>query len=200
MNPRDIAVPGRMQHLPRDRRGYPIPFGAFVDVDGTPHFTINDEQKRAQMIAHDLCSICGKVLLRGRWFAGGPRSAFDPRGVYIDMPMHDECVHYALRVCPYLAAPMYVREVGTKKAATVKSAVVLVDSTMLPDRPPLFVALMAVGQHMEGSILQSYVKPHRPYRRVEYWRHGERLPDNIGASICDEVMKQTAQETKTAAS
>ena len=186
-------IPEQMAHLPLDRRGYPIFFGAYVEPDGTPHFTINCERKRSEMIARDLCSICGKVLLRGRWFVGGPRSAFHPRGCYIDMPTHNECAHYALRVCPYLAAPSYAREVGARKAEVIKSAVIALDPTMIPDRPPLFVALMAVGQKMTGGNgIQSYVKPSRPYRRIEYWRHGEQLPDTLGRMLAEDHMRGDA--------
>ena len=30
-NWRDVPLPSRMRHLPRDRRGYPIPAGVFRD-------------------------------------------------------------------------------------------------------------------------------------------------------------------------
>jgi hypothetical protein len=174
-------IPQQMRHLPLDQRGYPIFFGAYIDSDGTPHFTVNDDRKRALMIAHDLCSICGKKLFRGRWFCGGPASALHERGCYIDMPMHGDCIHFALTVCPYLAAPSWSREIATKKAAQVKDAVVLQDPTMIPGRPTLFVVVMAVGQELlEGG---AYVKPKRPYRQIEYWLHGKRLADDVGAAL-----------------
>lgn len=178
---RNVPIPRLMQHLPLDQRGYPIFFGAYVDSTGTPFFTVNDEYKRYLMIKHDLCSICGKPLLRGRWFCGGPASALHERGCYIDMPMHDDCVHYALAVCPYLAAPNFGREVGIKKAGQIADAVVVVDPTMIEGRPPLFVAVMATGQRMLDG--DRYVKPKRPYLKTEYWQHGKRLPDNVGQAL-----------------
>jgi hypothetical protein len=175
-------VPERMQHLPRDRRGYPIFFGAFIDEDGTPFFTINDELKRAAMIRDDLCSICGRKLLRGRWFIGGAGSAFHPHGAYIDMPMHDECAHYALVVCPYLAVPSWRDAVAQAHLKQIKDAIVAVDPTMIAGRPQLFVVVMAIGQRMVpgNTPLQRYVRPARPYRKVEYWRHGQRIDDAVG--------------------
>ena len=194
-----IPVPDRMRQLPRDKRGYPIFFAAFIDSDGTPHFTINDEGKRNRMIADDLCSICGQKLFRGRWFCGGPLSAFHDKGMYSDMPMHDECVHYALRVCPYLAMPTYLREVGQRKADTVKAGVVTVDDTMIPDRPEVFVAVMAIAQQFVGSRVATggaYIKPRRPYRKVEFWRHGVQLPTAEGQAIANETMaRQLADRT-----
>lgn len=185
-------IPDRMKHLPLDPRGYPIFYGAFIDADGTPHFTINDEYKRCLMVQEDRCSICGQKNLRGRWFVGGPTSAFHERGCYLDMPMHDECVHYALTVCPYLAAPNWAKEVGTAKAKQVKAGVILIDETMIDGRPPVFVAVMAVGQKMVGEETARYVKPSKPYRKIEYWQHGQRLPDDVGERLAQEYIAQVS--------
>jgi hypothetical protein len=188
MNAR-ATIPDRMRHLDMDARGYAIPFGVLRDADGTPQFAVNNEHERERSIRNDLCSICGTKLLRGRWFVGGPRSAFDSDGAYIDMPMHDECAHYALKVCPYLAAPHYGREVGgTKAAQMLRKPLILIDRTMIADRPPLFVAVMAVGQRMtQGNSFGSYVIPARPHRKVEYWQTGRQLPDAEGAPIAAEA-------------
>jgi hypothetical protein len=172
-----IPIPERMRHL-KVFNCMAVPWGVLVDADGTPQFAINLEEARELMIRADLCSICGHPLLRGRWFVGGPGSALHPRGAYIDMPMHTECKDYAMTACPYLAAPRYGRAIGEIKAAQMKSKpVLLIDRTMLPDRPPLFVAVFATGQRMVGSNtgFDLYVRPKRPYLKVEYWRHGARL-------------------------
>lgn len=185
-----VAIPERMRHLKVDPRGYAVPFGVMHDANGVPHFAVNDEQERQRSIRDDLCSICGKKLFRGRWFVGGARSAFDPHGAYIDMPMHDECAHYALQVCPYLAAPRYSGEIGPKKwdAAPKTGTFINVDPTMIPGRPPLFVAVMAIGQRMvDGSAVQNYVVPTRPYRRIEFWQHGVELPPSDGYALAAEA-------------
>ena len=132
-----VPIPARMAHLDRDRRGYPIFFMAYRDQQGRPHFTINDERKRQIVIARDLCSICGAPLLRGRWFLGGDLSAFDANGAYIDPPMHDECVHYALRVCPYLASPSWSHYVAGRtldQRADIRGSVRLGMRAALIDR------------------------------------------------------------------
>jgi hypothetical protein len=76
--------------------GYPVPFIAYIDPEGVPHFPVTDQGKRAKAIRNDLCGICGTRLLRGRWFIGGPASAFDKGGVYVEPPFHRECAVYAL--------------------------------------------------------------------------------------------------------
>jgi hypothetical protein len=184
-----VAVPDQMKHLPLDRRGYPIFFGALRGPDGKPYFTVNDDRKRELMIAHDLCSVCGRKLTKFRWFAGGPRSAFDPRGAYIDMPMHGACVHYALQVCPYLALPNYGRNIDMRQAEIAEAGterIILHDPTMIPDRPEVFVAVLARGQVMTGGFMQQYVRPRRPYVRIEHWRHGRMLtPAEVSALPLD---------------
>jgi hypothetical protein len=187
-----------MRHLPRDQRGYPIFFGAYIDSDGKPFFTINDEVKRHAIITHDLCSICGQKLLRGRWFVGGPMSAFHDHGAYIDMPMHDECVHYALAICPYLAVPHWRGSLNEQHLKQVKASIVAVDPTMIDGRPAVFVAVMAIGQKMTpGNGIQRYVVPKRPYRRIEYWRHGERLNDAEGRLIVMQHFPEINQPMET---
>src|SRR5215467_3254160 len=109
MDFRCVPIPDRMRHLDRDHRGYPIFAMALRDRDGRAHFTVNDHTVIERLLATDCCSLCGTKLFRGRWFVGGPSAALHPRGAYVDPPMHDECVHYALRVCPYLSAPNYAK-------------------------------------------------------------------------------------------
>lgn len=168
-----IPLPLRMRHLKRDSRGYAIPATVYVDPDGKAHFTINDELKRRVAILKRLCPICGKRLKPDYWFVGGPQSAFDPRGAYIDLPMHDECAHYALRVCPYLAAPVYSGRIDAR-TLTKDNPILLVDQTMIPDRPEFFVAVCC----KKFSLINSgqYIKPTQPYRAVEFWQHGRKVP------------------------
>ena len=171
-----VPIPKRMAHLALDRRGFPIPPSVYIDTNGRPHFTINDEPKRQALIATDRCPLCGGKLLRGRWFVGGPQSAFHIHGAYIDPPMHNECAHYALQVCPYLAAPNYDKRIDDKTLPPGDTPL-LIDPTMIPERPDYFVAVMTTNQK---SIINSigmvqYLKPLRPYSRIEFWRHGEHV-------------------------
>jgi hypothetical protein len=185
-------IPERMQHLPKDRRGYPIPALVFVDPAGKPHFTVNNEAKRQQQIARDACPICDKVLLRGRWFVGGPMSAFHPNGCYIDTGMHYECMEYACKVCPWLAAPNYDGRIDDKTIdPNDKSHMIINDPTLIPERPSLFVAVMTTKTTFSvhpvgGHVL--YLTPGRPYKIVEFWQHGIRLSANDGLRLSAEAV------------
>lgn len=181
-----IRIPDRMKHLKVDARGYAIPYGVIIDRDGTVHFAINDEHIRRDSIQRDLCSICGKPLLRGRWFVGGPLSAFHPQGAFVDPPMHYECSHYALQVCPYLAAPRYTKEIGQAKADAKRSALdenmILIDNTMIPGRPrdDTFIAICTAGQDVFDNF---NTKPKHPYITVEFWLHGKMRERLTGTAL-----------------
>lgn len=190
-NIREIPIPPRMAHLPKDPRGYPIPAMVLIDDGGRPHFQINDERLRQGCIKADNCVICGRKLFRGRWFVGGPLSAFSERGLYIDPPLHKECMEYAMAVCPYLAAPNYGKEIGTKtlKGRTTSGVGIKVDPTTIAERPDWFVAVMAVGQDYKfatGDFAAfgydakdvRYVRHHvGSAREIQIWRHGQRVTD-----------------------
>jgi hypothetical protein len=168
---RVIELPWRMQHLARDKRGYPVPWVVLVDKAGRPHFTVNDQDKVEEVIKRDLCSICGRPNTRGRWFVGGPLSAFHPRGAYYDPPMHAECARFALQVCPYLAVREYTGRIENR---TLKEPVALsIDKTVIPDRPPLFVNAMAIKQKVD----RTHFIPHKPFHRVEFWRDGQQISE-----------------------
>lgn len=189
MNHTDVPIPPRMRHLKLDARGYPVFYVALIDKNGNPHLAINDTMKRIQCAHQDLCSICGTKLMRGRWFIGGPLSAFHPHGMFSDAPMHHECAHYALLVCPWLALSRYKRSATTERAIVGKVAdgrialqtgQVLIDESQIPNRPLVFVALMAIGNDYTRGTVAPLFKPKQPYRVIEYWMHGKQLSDEEG--------------------
>jgi len=178
----DVPIPKKMRGLGKDARGYPIPFVVLLDTDGAPHFAINDDRRIARCIGERRCAICGSRLPRLLWFVGGPASAFHVDGCYRDTAMHHECMRYALQVCPYLAAPKYLGRIdaaGLDPAKLPKGCPALfLDPTLIPERPPLFVAVASIGQKLirrdEGGF---YLQPLRPYTAVEFWRHGKLLSE-----------------------
>jgi hypothetical protein len=172
------TMPPRIARLPRDERGFPIPWNIVRGDDGTPFFIVNDEVKNLVALHDRLCPICGDTLGKRRWFVGGPGSAFDPHGWYLDLPGHHECVTYALGTCPYLATPKYLRHRDTIRHSEKLPALarMLVDETVSPDRPDLFVAVAAYRLEIQfRGIAPPYVRPVRPFLDYEFWRHGEQI-------------------------
>lgn len=174
-----VEIPKRMRKLERDRRGYPIPVAVFRDSLGKPHFQITDELELRRLIKFDLCPMCGGKLNPKRWFVGGPKSAFSILGAYSDPPMHDECAHYALQVCPYLTAPTYSKRIEDKTLKDPNS-VSTVDERIIVDRPAVFVAIEANGHTVRDRL----TVPHLPYSKIEYWLHGAQLSQAEGEALC----------------
>ena len=172
-----IEMPPRIAQLPRDRRGYPIPWNVFRGVEDFPIFTINDQSKHLEAIRRELCPICGVRLGSWKWFVGGIRSAFDPHGAYYDLPGHCDCEQYALAVCPYLSAPKYLGRIDVPDPSKVPADVPLVDITMLPDRPEVFVAVASDKMEIVGLLdsLTPIIVPQKPHLAYQFWRHGQQL-------------------------
>lgn len=188
-----VPIPARMAHLPLDPRGFPVPHVVLKDSEGAAyHFAVNDHSKVAACAREGRCHICGTALFRGRWYVGGPLSAFHRNGAYFDGGMHDECAHFALKVCPWLAAPKYARRIDVVKSVA-KKGVFAVDTTTIPMRPPLFVAVMAIGEKVAaaGNFL-----PTKPYRKIEFWRAGERVPYEEGARISAAEIERLVAEIR----
>lgn len=184
-----VPIPALMKNLPKDKRGYPIPH-TVITKDGVAHFTVNDEARRQRSIAEDKCPICNRKLFRFRASIGGPLSALHPHGAFIDPPMHVECAQYALQVCPYLALPSYIKRID---AGTLKDEIITIDQTMDPRKPDLFLMVVHRDQRYvfwDGTMLVRYIKPTKPYVRIEYWNHSKQIPNDEGEQIARAVLQK----------
>jgi hypothetical protein len=171
-------MPERIARLPRDKRGYPIPWNVLVADDGTPFFTVNDDRKAWRAVREGLCPICGERLGRWCWLVGGPRSAFDPYGAYLDLPMHRDCGEFSLATCPYLALPRYLGRIDVVNPEKLPpEARILLNETMIPERPELFVAVLSDKiQLLDNSPLLPHFRPIPPFVEWTFWRHGQQIP------------------------
>ena len=171
-------MPPRIAKLDRDARGYPIPWNVLRNEAGEPFFTINDNTRYIEALQFKLCPICGEGLDETYWFVGGPLSAFHRDGWYHDLPTHEECAEYSLATCPYLAAPRYVRriDVPLHKLDQLPNNMILLDPTMIPERPEIFVMTTGRGmnchiRHIRGTTVeQILVRPKRPLVEWRFWR------------------------------
>lgn len=138
-------LPQTMRTLPRDARGYPIPFIVMRDKTGTPMFTINDARRTADCRAKHLCAVCGKKLLRHpisqryeMWFVGGSRCFLHEHGAFLDPPVHMACAEYALRVCPFLTASRWTDRIDDKKLnkANMPTGLTVISAEYMPPALP----------------------------------------------------------------
>jgi hypothetical protein len=185
-----VPIPPDLQDNDRDRRGLPIPFVVYRDVNGAPHFSVNDTSVVDEVLEKKLCGLCGKPLLPGQiWLVGGPGSSFLEDGMYIDPFMHEDCGRYAMQVCPFIAAPSYSRVEGrTLKAQNVHTGVQLHDNQIAPPRPLFFAFTRTSGftlvDPQDGSG-QKYILPHRPWSHVEFWQNGKPITQTQAVEIAE---------------
>jgi len=103
----DLQKPPRfMEHLPVDKRGYPVP--AFVEwINGEPEFRAMNPRFMVQAINKRLCWTCGQPLYSEEVFVIGPMCAINR--VSSEPPSHRECALYSAVNCPFLSRPHMVR-------------------------------------------------------------------------------------------
>ena len=174
-----LAVPRRMRTLERDARNYPIPFIVLRDRLGTPQFTINDFERVTLCIRKKLCGICGKRFDNGMWFVGGARCFTHEHGAFVDPPMHNECAEYALRICPFLAAPNYAKRIDTRrlKPGALDPGMAIATLQHMPAAQPERFGLGCTDRydlHEQPGGGRIFVVARWQY--VEWWRNGVTVP------------------------
>jgi hypothetical protein len=168
-----------MRLLPRDWRGYPVPWIVQRDLTGRPFFVINDVERVAAGARRKLCGICGTKLEREAWLVGGPGGAFHEHGAFIDGPMHKACATYALRVCPYIAG-RYTKRIDAALAKHGRWPAHmrwLEEASMIPEQPPFFALARTRRVSFNRDEGKFRFIPERPWLAVEFWRQGVQITE-----------------------
>ena len=107
------SPPIRIARLPKDERGYPIPwFVAWFKEGGEcdrhvagakADFRVLASGKRELAVKKRLCWVCGEPLGVHQVFAIGPMCAVNR--VTMEPPSHRACVEYSAQACPFLTVP-----------------------------------------------------------------------------------------------
>lgn len=101
-----IIEPKRISKLPKDERGYPIPW--FVHIkDGVPDFRVIGEGKMKDAIQFEKCWICGEKLGRNLAFVIGTMCAINR--ISSEPPAHLDCAQFSVKRCPFLSKPSMKR-------------------------------------------------------------------------------------------
>lgn len=174
----DEPMPERMRGLPRDHRGFVVPFFvAWLDdqqrevtpPNGVPDFRILSPGRMARCKRDRLCWLCGRKLGRHLVFAIGPMCA--ATRTTLEPPGHLECAQYGVKVCPFLSRPRMRRNVDDMPEGHYAPGVSI-------DRNPGVTALWvttsyetfrndATGVGMPGEL----IRVGDPVR-VDWWREG----------------------------
>jgi hypothetical protein len=116
LRPELPALPERMERLPIDARGYPVP--AFVaNVNGEPDFRIADGAFKEHAQRNGLCYVCGQPFTtRHRWYVIGPMSVVNR--TTSEPAVHRECALFSVKGCPFLMRAHAVRRENALPDAT----------------------------------------------------------------------------------
>lgn len=102
-------MPRTVARLPRDPRGYPIPW--FVTHPDFYDFRVMNSDKLARIIKGDrTCWICGTKLSRLSAYVIGPMCAVNR--ISSEPTSHVDCAEYAAQACPFLSNPRRTRQEG----------------------------------------------------------------------------------------
>jgi hypothetical protein len=105
--------PARIARLPKDARGYPVPWFLAWMAKGEecdpampgaePDFRVIRRGARERAWEHRLCWICGGPMGVHRIYVIGPMCVVNR--VTMEPPCHRECAEYAAIACPFLVRP-----------------------------------------------------------------------------------------------
>jgi hypothetical protein len=163
-------MPRRIAALPR-HRGLPVPAMVQFDAEGVPDFKVIDMEKWIALVRARGCGICGATIGARAWFVGGP-ACFSHR-LFTDLPMHEDCAHFALQTCPYLALPRYRFIMSEVALGGVTVNVNEAVATRRPNRFGLGCASAYKLAIFEGGSIPMLHVP--AFSTVEWWRHGQRI-------------------------
>lgn len=115
-----VDVPERVLALPRDKRGYPVPWFVAWHL-GVPQFPVMDADKLRRAVQLSRCWICGEHLGRYRASVIGPMCAVNR--TVAEPQSHLDCARFAARHCPFLTRPAMKRLPRTVLAAELAATV-----------------------------------------------------------------------------
>jgi hypothetical protein len=113
-------MPPNIERLPRDDRGYPVPW--FVAwLNGKADFRFQRTEALAQAVRGNLCWLCGKEFLDNILaFVIGPMCAVNR--TTSEPPCHLECARFSAMACPFLTMPKAQRREAAMPANTIQPA------------------------------------------------------------------------------
>lgn len=101
------TLPTRMERLPRDKHGRPIPWFVHIDDNGVPDFRVIRRNGIVDALHFEWCWVCGQKRGKHAAFLIGPMCAVNRTTA--EPPSHLECAIYSAQACPFMATPNMVR-------------------------------------------------------------------------------------------
>lgn len=175
----------RVRSLPRDVRGFPIPWFVTNGPDGQPRFAHVETGRHRLALQRKGCWICGQPLGGYQAFVTGPAGLLNR--VATDPPAHLDCARDAVKICPFMVNPKMRRQPAPENLETPDG--------LDPKNPGISVVYVtrsfrALPQH--GSLLE-LGEP----TRVEWWKEGRpatRLEASEGLSAAVRALNPIAEK------
>ena len=156
-------VPDRIARLPKDHRGYPVPF--FVEwAGGKPLFPVMDPDKMKACMRRSLCWICGEPLGAYKAFAIGPMCTVNR--ISAEPPQHVDCAKFATANCPFMTQPLAKRTPMDKFGPVQKPGGVMIE------RNPGVTAIWVTKSY---TVIRDAGKPLwrlGPATTLQFWARG----------------------------
>jgi hypothetical protein len=178
--------PLRIARLPKDERGYPVPWFVAWFKDGQerrrrtegakPDFRVLSSGAREEAVRRRLCWLCGEPMGRHQVFAIGPMCAINR--TTMEPPSHRDCVEYAAKACPFLTKPRMRR--NDKGLDEIPHSV----AGVMIARNPGAIALWESGYRRFGDGRGGWLIRLGDPERVDWWTEGRQATRaEIEASI-----------------
>jgi len=165
-----IHTPDRIKAMRKDERGYPIPH-TVQWIDGKPDFRVIDPQKWMHAVNNCMCGVCGQKIEGVMAFVGGESSIANR--FFTDLSMHTECAEYALKVCPFIAAPKFSYLLNSEG---IQQGEMTVISSVSDKRPSRFGLGLTTGYKLARLMPQDdLVIWADPFITIEWWQKGAKL-------------------------
>jgi hypothetical protein len=183
-------APARIARLPKDRRGYPVPWflewmkdgnpASPNDAGAQPDFRIIKYRAREHAWIKKFCWICGEPMGVHRVYVIGPMCVVNR--TTMEPPCHRDCAEYAAKACPFLVRPRMRRL--PQDDLVFASGGLRIDGEMIPRNPGaccLYEARDATPfRDGKGGWLIRLGAP----ARVDWWAQGRQAThDEIFESI-----------------
>jgi hypothetical protein len=167
-------LPPRIARLPKDYRGFPVPYfvqwfkeGAASDygIDGAyPDFRVINSRRMDKCFSQSRCWVCGDVLGRHRVFAIGPMCVINR--VTMEPPSHRDCAEFAAKACPFLIRPRMRRnEKGLPAHAPMPGFGI--------DRNPGCIALYETSAYRRFRTATGPLIRLEPPDQIDWWAEGK---------------------------
>lgn len=155
-------MPKRVARLPRDRRGFPVPW--FVHwIDGEPDFRIIGPGKLTDACRASRCWVCGDSLGVHRVYVIGPMCVINR--VTSEPASHRDCAEFAAKACPFLTKPRMRRN---EKDLPENRAI----AGLHLDRNPGCMALYETPRAKPFRAGDGYLFQLGEPTRVDWWAEG----------------------------